>query len=152
MNCQMAWLLAAVLTAVLAGCAQPAAGPPPAPLLDTYWRPVEIEGVPVPPRPGTREPNLMLSTGGNLVLSGSNRIQGFTGCNNVSGAFERNAASLRFKPLATTRMTCSPASDTEARYLSALNATVSQRITGKTLELLDADGKVRMRLEARGLE
>ena len=150
MNCRLAWLLAA---AAFVGCAQSPTTPPQAPLLETYWRPVEIEGVPVPARPGTREPNLILSTGGNLVLpGGANRVQGFTGCNNVSGAFERDAAHLRFKPLATTRKACLPANDIEERYLSALNATASQRVTGKVLELLDADGKVRMRLEARGLE
>jgi heat shock protein HslJ len=148
MNCRLAAFLVA---AALAGCAQ-APGAPQAPLLETYWRPVEIEGVPVPARPGTREPHLMLSTGGALVLTGSNRVQGFTGCNNVSGAFELDAARLRFKPLATTRMACLPANDIEGRYLSALNATASQRITGKVLELLDAEGKVRMRLEARALE
>src|SRR6185436_2824281 len=117
------WLLAA---AALAGCAQSPATPPQAPLLETYWRPVEIEGVPVPARPGTREPNLVLP-------GGANRVQGFTGCNNVSGAFERDASRLRFKPLATTRMACLPANDIEARYLSALNATASQRITGNVL-------------------
>jgi len=50
-------------------------------LLETYWRPVEIEGGPVMIHPGTREPHLVLSSEGN-------RVRGFTGCNNLTGAFE----------------------------------------------------------------
>ena len=142
----LAWILAVV--AVLAGCAQPPAStnfPPQAPLLETDWRPVEIEGVPFSARPGTRQPYLVLSGNGN-------RVRGFTGCNNLAGSFEQDREELRFKPLATTRMACLPESDLEARFLSAVNATASQRVTGGTLELRDAEGRTRMRLQAQGLK
>jgi heat shock protein HslJ len=148
MMVRLAWFLAAA--AILPGCAQPPAGtnpssrPPQPQLLETYWRPVEIEGTPFSPRPGVREPHLVLSGQGN-------QVRGFTGCNNLAGGFELDRDSLRFKPLATTRMACLPQSDLETRFLSAINATVSQRITGELLELRDGKGKVRMRLEARSV-
>ena len=145
MHSRLAWLLAAL--AVLASCAHEPAPhtPPAASLLETYWRPVEIEGAPYAARPGTREPHLFLSGEGN-------RVRGFTGCNNLAGGFERDAGGLRFKSLGTTRMACLPEMDLEMRFLSALHATASQRIAGGTLELRDKEGKVRMRLEARDLK
>ena len=133
----------AVAALWVAGCAQPPAATPQASLLETYWRAVEIEGAPYAARPGTREPHLVFSADGN-------RGRGFTGCNNLTGAFELDADRLRFKPLSTTRMACLPENDVEARFLSALNATATQRIAGNELELRDRDGKVRMRLEGRG--
>ncbi|HEY6824475.1 MAG TPA: META domain-containing protein [Steroidobacteraceae bacterium] len=125
--------------ALLASCAQEPAGPS-APLQDTFWRTVEIEGVPYAPRPGVREPYLLFAR---------DRVTGFTGCNNLTGGYEQDAARLRFKPVAMTRMACLPDNDLETRFVSAINATTSQRITGSRLELLDGTGRTRMRLEAR---
>ena len=139
MTRRVAQLLAAA--ALLGGCAQQPAVVPPAPLLETYWRPVEIEGVPYSPRPGVRE--------AHLLLSGS-RVTGFTGCNNLTGGLEHGAARLTFRPLATTRMACLPDNALEQRFLTAVNATTSYRIAGSTLELLDDAGRIRMRLVARG--
>ena len=113
-------------------------------ILNTYWRPVELEGRPVVIRPGAREPHLV------LVQEGT-RVRGFTGCNHLAGGFERGAGGFRFTQLVTTRMACLPDNDLETPFLAALNATASQRIVGDSLELRDADGKVRMRLEARYL-
>jgi copper homeostasis protein (lipoprotein) len=119
--------------------------PAQAALLETYWRPVEIERKPVVIRPGNREPHFVLSAAGNSV-------RGFTGCNNLAGGFTQGADGFRFKALAATRMACLPESDLEARFLSALNATTSQQVVGETLELRDRDGTLRMRLEARYLK
>ena len=130
-----AWLLAAALAA----CAQPPAAER-APLLGTYWRAIEIEGAPYSAPAGAREIH--------LVFSGE-RVSGFTGCNSLSGGFEQDAGSLRFKALAMTRMACLPVMALEARFVSALNATASQHIAGTVLELRDKQGKVRVRLEAR---
>jgi heat shock protein HslJ len=61
-----------------------------------------------------------------------------------------NGESLRFKNMASTLMACLPAGgDTEKNFLSAINATASQRISGETLELRDQDSKVRARFESR---
>ena len=119
--------------------------PAQAALLETYWRPVEIESKPVVIRPGTREPHFVLTAAGN-------RVRGFTGCNNFAGGFEQGVDGFHFKALAATRMACRPDNDLEARFLSAVNATTSQQVVGETLELRDGDGKLRMRLEARYLK
>jgi len=121
----------------LAGCAQTPLSPP---LTGTYWRAAEIEGVPYRAPAGAREAHLRFT---------ADRVSGFTGCNNLTGGYERDGERLRFKPLAMTRMACLPAGDLEARFVSAINATTSHRLSGGTLELLDAAGKARMRLMAR---
>ena len=52
--------------------------------------------------------------------------------------------------MASTLMACLPAgSDTEKNFLSAINATATQQISGETLELRDQDSKVRARFESR---
>lgn len=110
-------------------------------LFNTYWRPVEIDGEPVAAAPQQREPHFILST--------DRRVRGFTGCNRMTGGFEQDVEGLRFSALATTRMACQPAAARiEARFLDALNATAAQRIVGDSLELSDANGQLRMRLEA----
>jgi len=114
-------------------------------LLNTYWRPVEIDGEAVVLEPQQREPHFVLSSEGN-------RVHGSTGCNRIMGEFKQDADRLRFKGLATTRMACPPAiAALEARFLEALNTVASQRIVGESLELRDASGQLRMRLESRYL-
>ncbi|HVO84615.1 MAG TPA: YbaY family lipoprotein [Syntrophobacteria bacterium] len=114
-------------------------------LLETYWRPVEIEGRSVTVTPGQQEPHLILSGQGN-------HITGFTGCNRLTGRFEMGAEGFRFKELATTGMAClPPTAEMETAFLAALNSTVSQRIVGDMLELRDAKGTLPMRLEVRYL-
>jgi copper homeostasis protein (lipoprotein) len=112
-------------------------------LTNTYWRPVEIDGEAVALEGVQREPHFVLSASGN-------RVHGSTGCNRLMGAFEQEADGLRFKSLATTRMACPPnVAQLEARFLEALSAVTAQRIIGESLELRDASGQLRMRLEAR---
>jgi heat shock protein HslJ len=78
-----------------------------------------------------------------------NRVSGSTGCNRFTGTFTRTGASLRFSPLATTKMACPPTLDAQERaFLAALQATTALHLAGNTLELKDASGTVRMRLEA----
>lgn len=113
-------------------------------LSNTYWRPVEIDGKPVAVRPGAREPHLVLESNGL-------RARGFSGCNNFTGGYEHSGENLRFKAMAATRMACLDDSNTEQRFLAALNNTASQRVTGDALELRDRDGKVQARFEARYL-
>lgn len=112
-------------------------------LLETYWRVVEIDRQPVPVITKGREPHLILK-------ADSHRVQGATGCNRFTGAYVQNRDSLRFKPLATTRMACPPPADAlEQSFLQALGATSRWRVTGNTLELRDDQGNVRMRLQAQ---
>jgi heat shock protein HslJ len=142
-------LATTLLLGALAGCAAQSTAPPTAPsgavqpaLLGTTWAAVEIDGKPVeatePQRP-------------NIVLSASDgRVTGTTGCNRVAGSFTQQGAALRFGMLASTRMACVPdRGPVENAFLAALDATTAQAVTGGTLELRDAAGAVRMRLQAR---
>jgi heat shock protein HslJ len=114
-------------------------------LVNTYWRAVEIEGNAVTLQPRQREPHFVLAAEGN-------RVHGYTGCNQLLGTFSRTSGGLQFKPLATTRRACPPPeSAMEVAFLRALEATVSYELTGDTLALKDAEGRVRMRLKAQYL-
>jgi copper homeostasis protein (lipoprotein) len=114
-------------------------------LTNTYWRPVEIDGEAVILEAGQREPHFVLASEGK-------RVQGSTGCNRIMGSFEQDPDGFRFEGLASTRMACPPAiAQLEIRFLDALNAVASQRVIGESLELRDASGQLRMRLESRYL-
>ena len=136
-------MLALAAGALFAGCAQTEPPKSQARLIETYWKVVELEGKPVEVKAGTREPHMVLR-------SDKNAVSGYSGCNTFRGVFEITGTNLRFKNMASTLMACLPAgSDTEKNFLSALNATAAQRVSGETLELRDQDGKVRARFESR---
>jgi heat shock protein HslJ len=139
----MKWLILSVmgilmaLLCALGGPAQADCG-----LVGTYWRAVAIDGAPVTVESNKREPH--------LVFSSEGRVSGSTGCNRLSGSFEQGADSFRFKQMITTKMACPPPVDAmERAFLQVLGATTAVQLSGNTLELKDAAGKVRMRLEAR---
>lgn len=136
-------MLALAAGALFAGCAQTEPPKSQARLIETYWKAVELEGKSVEVKAGTREPHMVLR-------SDKNAVSGFSGCNTFRGVYEITGTSLRFKSMASTLMACLPAgSDTEKNFLSAINATATQQISGETLELRDQDGKVRARFESR---
>jgi heat shock protein HslJ len=111
-------------------------------LVGTYWRAVEIDGSPVTAAPSKREPHLVLNTAG--------RVSGSTGCNRFTGTYQQVGDSFRFTPLVVTRMACPPPLDMlEKSFLQAMAASAAVRQSGSTLELLDAVGQVRLRLQAR---
>jgi len=140
-------LLTALASVILiAGCAAGPDQPKPAPLLETYWRAVEIDGQPVKAGSGKRELHLILS-------SERNSVSGFSGCNTFRGIYDRKENDLRFTGLASTLMACPPnESELEKRFLTALQAADSQWISGNILELRDVDGKPRARFEARSVQ
>ena len=136
-------ILLALATGVLfAGCAQTDAPKAQARLVETYWKALEVEGQAVEVRPGTREPHMVLRSDKSVV-------SGFSGCNNFRGSYEVSGDRLRFKGVASTMMACISGGDTERNFLSAINATATQRISGEILELRDQEGKVRARFESR---
>jgi heat shock protein HslJ len=136
-------LLTAVAVILTAGCATGPDGVKPAPLLETRWYAVELEGQPAKAESAKAEAHLVLS-------SERNNVSGFSGCNTFRGIYERNDNELRFMGLAATRMACGPAADgLEKRFLSAAQASDTQHISGNTLELRDVNGKTRARFEAR---
>lgn len=148
-------LLAALAAGILiAGCAAGPDQPKPAPLLETYWRAIEIDSQPVKAGSGKRELHLILS-------SERNSVSGFSGCNSFRGiydrkfrgTYDRKENDLRFTGLASTLMACPPdESELEKRFLTTLQAADSQRVIGNILELRDVDGKPRARFEARSVQ
>ena len=122
-------------------CPRPAASS--AALRDTEWRVAQIDGAPLKVEDRRQLPTLTLDDAG--LYSGS------TGCNRISGSYTLDAKGLRFAAGAMTRMACAPpADDIERRFLAALTAVTGAHLAATTLELQDATGAKRLRLEARG--
>lgn len=137
-------LLTALAAGILAAaCAAGPDQPVPAPLLETYWRAIELDGQPVKPGAARREAHMILS-------AARNSVSGFAGCNTFRGIYERKDNELRFKGLATTLMACpSNEGELEKRFLTAVQASDTQRISGNVLELRDDKDRLRARFEAR---
>jgi heat shock protein HslJ len=103
-------------------------------LTNTYWRIVRLGKTEITPLDGAREPHLALR-------EGENRFVATIGCNQMTGAFERDGDSLTFKNPAATPMACPPPMDDWERQLAgALAATRGWRVNGGALELLDSTG------------
>jgi heat shock protein HslJ len=84
-----------------------------------------------------------------LLEPHSTRATGFGGCNGISGRYDVQGQSLRFGPMIRTQMAC-PSLDTENAFLRALEGTRRYRLRDpRSLELLDASGRVLARLEER---
>lgn len=110
----------------------PITTPPPAvPLEGTHWTLTELISKKVPSAEGRAEAYLQFTADGN-------HINGSTGCNRLSGTYEKNDKALKFHPLATTMMACiGPTSDQEERFKSALEETSRFLILNDTLILLN---------------
>jgi heat shock protein HslJ len=70
------------------------------------------------------------------------RVSGSGGCNRISGAYEAAGDTLRFGPMAGTKMACVDGMELERRFLAALASVARYRIRDGRLELLDAEGKL----------
>lgn len=132
---------ALALSALLAGCAsgieldEPIEGP--------LWRLTQLGEQRLAPGPdAVREPQLQFDDSG--------RLNGFGGCNRLSGSFSRSGSQLRLGQLAATKMACADAarSAQETQFFQALQTTASYRLTGPgQLALLDARGRTLARLQ-----
>lgn len=117
---------------------------PDEPLVDRYWRAVEIAGNPVVVI-DHRVP-------AHVVFDMHQHTHGSDGCNRFNGEYV-TAQGLRFGRLASTRMACAPPVDAVARdFTSALSKTANYRVSGRKMELLDAENRVLMRLDATSLK
>jgi len=107
-------------------------------LLNVRWVLKRLGAVDLPGRKGTREPYMTLA-------SPPGRIEGFSGCNRLFGAFSVEGAKLTFGPgIGMTRMACTGkgAAELESGFAQALQATARWRIDGSALELRDETGGV----------
>jgi heat shock protein HslJ/membrane-bound inhibitor of C-type lysozyme len=121
----------------------PPLAPRSAALRGTEWRVLEIDGERPTFDDWRQRPTLRLDDHGKYTAS--------TGCNTLTGSYELDPEGLRFLASATTLIGCAPSVGAmERRFLDALGAVRQAQLAGLTLDMLDAAGKRRLRLEARG--
>jgi heat shock protein HslJ len=124
--------LAAVL-ALVGACSAgaPAASPSPSgpsPLVGTSWKLTTL---------GNAAP----AANATLTFSDDN-AGGLAGCNTFTASYTADASSLKFGPLALTRMACEPGVATfESAYVSALTNTTKYTMTADTLTLQGGGGE-----------
>lgn len=113
-----------------AGTAEPR---PAASLENTYWKLVAIGDASAIAGPGTREASFTLH-------AAERRLSGSTGCNRLVGKYDTGNGTLKLVPDGTTMMAC-PADlmQQEGDFVTALTMTTGYRISGDTLELVNAD-------------
>ncbi len=132
------WLAALGLAMVLSGCSTAGPAAPTSPsLAGTSWVAEDIDGR-----------GVLGGVQSTLVFDAAQRISGRAACNQYFGTVERGeGARLQLKPAGTTRMACpEPVMDQERRFLEMLGAITSYRSDSGALSLLDATGRVRIRL------
>ena len=111
-------------------------------LEDNYWKLTRLGDQPVPAFDGQREPHL-------IFHSEEGRVSGTGGCNQLSGGYEIDGPSIAFGLMASTMMACPDGKDVDQALMAALEKARSFRQTAHHLELLDDEGTVVARFEAR---
>ena len=111
-----------------------------APLQDTRWVLLELDGTPIVVEANAEAPYLELS-------STKASAYGFGGCNRFFGSYQVGGASLRFGAMGATRMACPEGMDQEQAFLRALEATTRYEVYGSKL-LLFSDDALLARFEA----
>lgn len=124
--------LAAVVLALLAlaGCgAASSVG-----LSGTRWELASVGGAAA--KAGGEAPTLEFDQAGQASGNG--------GCNRYSGSFSQGGSALSFGPMMSTKRACADAdmNAQETAFLSALSSVAGYRVSGGSLELLDASGAV----------
>lgn len=115
-----------------------------APLVNTYWRIVQMQGEATTVVAGRREPHIVLKQAGE-----GSSYAATVGCNQLVGKFESSDATLAFKGAASTRMACPPPlADMERRLQEMLEQARRWQRKGNTLVLEDGQGKALTLLEA----
>jgi heat shock protein HslJ len=111
-------------------------------LKDTYWKLIELDGETIVMAPDQqREVRITLASEGA-------RFFGFSGCNQLVGAYVQEGSALRFTQVASTKMACVPPfMELESQVLKMLGATTAYRIEGEQLTLLGGN-QVLARFEA----
>jgi heat shock protein HslJ len=110
-------------------------------LKDTHWVAVDLEGESL--RTDIKRPYLILKTQDSMV-------QGFGGCNMISGKYEASGKKLTFGQLISTRMFCEEAKDLEPRFLKLLSEVTGFSIHEHELTLFAGD-KILARFRSEGV-
>jgi heat shock protein HslJ len=140
---------ALLLCVLLGACANPA--PPTtaaspanstAPLLNTHWSLTQLGDRAVTTPQGARDIHIVLH-------SDNPRVAGFSGCNQMMGAYVLDGNQLRFEQVGGTLMACTSDLQLEREFLAIFDRVASLEIQGETLQLLDADRNALARFAAR---
>lgn len=132
-------MMGAGLLLALAACVGPGLageGDAAEPLAGTDWTLQEVNGRPAVPATGGAVPTLSFGTDG--------RASGNGGCNQFSGPYTQQGASLRLGPLASTRRACvdEAGNAQETAYLRALETVTRHTATAELLVLYAGDQPV----------
>jgi heat shock protein HslJ len=140
----MVWAGAALALGACMGPQAVGGGGAAEPLAGTAWVLAELNGQPPVAAPSDRTPTLTFA-------ADEPRASGNGGCNQFSGPYTQNGASLRFGPLVSTRRACvdEAANRQETAYLRALESTTRFAITNDHLVLYAGDQPV-VRLRRSG--
>lgn len=137
----MAIALALTIVGSMAGCASPPASEhvqaaSAVPLVSTSWRLTNLGDRVIENPDGAAAVGLQLQPE-NM------RLTGFAGCNRMFGGYLLNADQLKFDQVGATKMACVDESrmKLEQEYFTMLSAVARWKITGTSLELLDAAGQ-----------
>lgn len=121
-----------------------------APLMETEWRLVKLgdRAITAPPDP-RRAISLTFQQADAPAGSGmSGSYSGSSGCNRVIGTYTIANGAMTLTS-GGTAIACRDDAAAEAAFVTALKATRSYRIVGRTLELMDESGARIARFEAR---
>jgi heat shock protein HslJ len=143
--------LALLLPLTLAACGSNAETPAAAtararsPLEDTTWL-LETYG-------DAKNPKNVLAGGQITATFGATKgyVTGSAGCNGYGGGYQAAGGKLSVADLIATKKFCSEPPDVmdqEQQYLTILQAAQRYQVTGRTLEVFAADGKL-LRFTAR---
>lgn len=112
------------------------------PLLNTYWKLIELEGNSVTTLASQpREAYLQFRP--------ENKLKGHTGCNALFGSYQREDNQLSFGHIGNTRMSCfNKTGENEVALLKLLSTPMMWQIKGNQLELLDDQNIVVARFKA----
>lgn len=120
--------VATILLAVLASACTVSPYRVSAPLEQTYWRLVALDGKPVS------------GSSAHLVFeTNEQRVRGSTGCNRLAGTWRREGDDLTLGPLAVTKMACRDVAG-ESAFLAAIERVRHASVTGRNLTLSDSAG------------
>lgn len=111
-------------------------------LQDTHWQLIALNQKPITIGEGERQAHLILDSEGH--------VSGSSGCNRMMGSYTQDENTLKFGPLAGTRMACmGDDMPNEHLFLTTLGNVTTWEIVGKYLDLKDSSGKTLLRFEAQ---
>jgi len=142
MNIRLALICAAAL---LGGCTTTETPSNHAQLENTYWKLMTLGGEDVSSPEGAREIQFTLD-------ADTHRVAGFSGCNNMMGAYTVQENKIVFSSMGGTRMFCENTMDIEKRVHEMFANATAWKISGESLELIDSYGRPIATFKARDMK